>query len=119
MPVLARTLEAAGLATILVTMMPIWAEVIGVPRTLAVEFPFGHTLGAPGDAEQQLRVLMHALETLERAPGPGYVEYSDERWAEPLEAAVKAWQPTSPSPIIAELTPGFRDMLRSRRRTSP
>ena len=117
MPVLARTLEAAGLATILITMMPVWAEKIGAPRTLAVEFPFGHTLGAPGDAEQQLRVLMQALETLERAPRAGYIAFSDERWTEPLEAAVKAWQPTSPSPIIAELTPGFRDMLRSRRHT--
>lgn len=30
MPVLARTLEATGLSTILVTPMPFWAEKIGV-----------------------------------------------------------------------------------------
>ena len=117
MPVLARTLEAAGLATLLITMMPIWAEKIGVPRTLAVEFPFGHPLGAPGDVEQQLRVLMQALEALEHAPQAGYIAHSDERWTEPLEEAVMAWQPKSPSPIIAELAPTFRDMLRSRRRS--
>ena len=43
MPVLACTLEAAGLSTILVTMMPSWAELVGAPRTLAVEFPFGYS----------------------------------------------------------------------------
>ena len=57
MPVLARTLEAAGLSTILVTNMPFWSEKIGTPRTLAVEFPFGHLLGAPNDPTQQMRVI--------------------------------------------------------------
>jgi len=52
-PVLARTLEAADLSTILVTPMPFWTEKIGVPRTLAVEFPFGHTLGQPHDTTQR------------------------------------------------------------------
>jgi len=115
-PVLARTLEAAGLSTILITMMPVWAEAIGVPRTLAVEFPFGHTLGAPGDTAQQLRVLSQALGILEQATEPGYIEHSLETWHEPLDAAIKSWQPAEPSPIIAELSPKFREMLRSRRR---
>ena len=53
---LARTLETAGLATIMVTNMPFWAEKVGVPRTLAVEFPFGHTLGQPHNVAQQMRV---------------------------------------------------------------
>jgi D-proline reductase (dithiol) PrdB len=115
-PVLARTLETAGLATILITMMPVWAEKIGVPRTLAVEFPFGHTLGMPGDTAQQMRVLLQALDTLQLATGPGHIEHSTEKWSEPVEAAVKSWQPLEPSPIIAELSPKFREMLRSQRR---
>ena len=57
MPVLARTLEAAGLATVLVTMMPYWAEKVGAPRTLAVEYPFGQTLGQPRDTAGQMRVI--------------------------------------------------------------
>ena len=64
MPVLARTLEAHGLSTILVTNMPFWAEKIGVPRTLAVEFPFGHMLGQPGDVAVQRRVILQALDVL-------------------------------------------------------
>lgn len=117
MPVLARTLEAAGLSTILITMMPIWAETIGVPRTLAVEFPFGHTLGAPGDKDQQRRVLSLALNTLERAKQPGHIEFSPENWPEPLEQAIRSWQPAEPSPIIAELAPKFKEMLRAQRRS--
>ncbi|KKL27183.1 hypothetical protein LCGC14_2387760, partial [marine sediment metagenome] len=45
MPVLARTFEEAGLSTVLVTIMPYWSERVGVPRTIGVEFPYGHILG--------------------------------------------------------------------------
>ena len=116
MPVLARTLEAAGLSTILVTPMPYWAEKIGVPRALAVEFPFAHTLGAPGDREQQMRVIRQALVVLERADQPGAIIHSQEEWRMPVEEAIQAWQPTTPSPIIQEMAPKIRELLRSRRR---
>jgi D-proline reductase (dithiol) PrdB len=78
--VLARTLEAHGLATLLVTNMPYWAEKIGVPRTLAVQFPFGHILGQPGDAAMQMRVIRQALEVLMTASAPGTIVHSDEVW---------------------------------------
>ena len=118
MPVLARTLEEAGLSTILITMMPYWAEVVGVPRTLGVEFPFGHPLGAAGDTSQQLRVLTQALDLLRHAEHPGTIWHSEETWPEPVEAAIQVWQPLEPSPIIAELKPKFRDLLRARRKKS-
>ena len=116
MPVLARELETAGFTTVLITMMPYWAERIGVPRTLAVEFPFGHTLGAPHDTDQQRRILLEAFSALETADSTGYIAHSSETWDEPVESAVQRWQPREPSPIIAELTPRFRDMLREYRR---
>lgn len=116
MPVLARTLEAAGLTTVLVSMMPYWAEKMGAPRTLGVEFPFGHPLGAAGDAGQQQRVLAQALELLRLAEEPGTIWHSDETWPGPLDDAIQAWQPPEPSPIIAELKPRIRELLRERRR---
>ena len=115
MPVLARTLEAHGLATILVTNMPYWAEKIGAPRTLAVEFPFGHMLGQPGDAAMQRRVIEQALEVLRTAETPGTIVHSPEVWPVPAVEAMKAWQPTEPSPVIAVLGPQLREMLRGRR----
>lgn len=116
MPVLARSLEASGLSTVLITMMPYWAEKVGVPRTLGVEFPFGHTLGVAGDTAQQTRVLMQALELLQKADQPGVIWHSDEVWPEPVEQAIRNWQPAEPSPIITELKPRIRELLRSRRK---
>jgi len=113
--VLARELEAAGFSTILVTMMPYWAEKIGVPRTLAVEFPFGQTLGQPGNVTQQMRLIRQALAVLETAVSPATLIHSPEVWPVDQKEAYKAWQPPEPSPIIAELAPQFRDMLRKQR----
>jgi D-proline reductase (dithiol) PrdB len=115
-PVLARTIEAAGFSTILVTMMPFWAEKVGVPRTLAVEFPFGHTLGLPGEVEMQMRVIGEALQVLEAAEAPGYLRESSEIWPIPPSEALRDWQPERPSPIISYLKPRFRDLLRERRK---
>jgi len=115
-PVLARTLEAAGLSTIIVTNMPFWAEKIGVPRTLAVEFPFGHTLGQPHDAAQQRRVIEQALEVLEAEGAPGTIIHSPETWPVSQKEATREWQPEEPSPLVRVMTPHFREMLRERRR---
>ncbi len=116
MPVLARTLEAAGVSTVLLTNMPFWAEKVGTPRTLAVEFPFGHLLGASGDAAQQMRVIREALKVLENTQNPGEIIHSTEVWPEPLEEAQKSWQPPEPSPVIAVMGPKLREMLREQRK---
>jgi len=116
-PVLARTFEEAGLATIMVTPMPYWTERIGTPRTLAVAFPFGHTLGRPDGKEQQRSVLSEALGVLENAETPGSIVHSGETWSQSTKDAIKSWQPEEPSPIIAELAPQFREMLRQRKRS--
>jgi hypothetical protein len=115
-PVLARTLEATGLSTILVTNMPYWAEKVGVPRTLAVEFSFGHTLGRPHDKVQQTSVILQALDVMETVQIPGKIIHSSEMWPISLSEAIKDWQPEEPSPIIQELAPKFRQMMRERRR---
>lgn len=115
MPVLARTLEAAGLSTILVTNMPFWAEKTGVPRTLAVEFPFGHTLGMPHNAAQQRCVIEQALRVLETAQASGEIVHSPEIWPLPLQQAMQDWQPAEPSPVIRVMAPRFREMLQQRR----
>lgn len=116
MPVLARTLEREGLSTILVTNMPFWAEKVGVPRTLAVEFPFGHILGQPHDASQQMGVIREALNVLEGAQSPGTIVHSKKVWPIPQDEAIQSWQPEKPSPIIEHVAPRFREFLRQRRK---
>lgn len=117
MPVLARTLEQAGLSTILVSNMPFWAERVGAPRTLAVEFPFGHTLGPPGDADRQRQVIAQALGVLESANTPGTIVHSPESWPFDPAAAAKDWQPETPSPVIQYMAPRLRELLRQQRKT--
>ena len=113
---LARQIEATGIATILVTIMPYWAEKIGVPRTLAVEFPFAQILGGAGNDQLQMRIIRQALSVLATAEKDGTIIHSPEVWPQETQQAIQGWQPALPSPIIAELSPHFREMLRQRRR---
>ena len=96
--------------------MPFWAERIGVPRTLAVEFPFGHALGRPGDAVQQLRVIQQALAVLETAAQPGTIVHSDEVWPRPVKESIAAWQPAKPSPIVDIMAPKVLEIVRQQRK---
>ena len=98
--------------------MPFWAEKIGVPRTLAVEFPFGHLLGRPHDAAQQMRVIHQALEVLETAADPGEIVHSPEAWPVPTKQAIREWQPEEPSPIVEAMTPRLISMMREQRRNA-
>ncbi len=100
MPVLARIFEAAGISTVLVTNMPYWAEKIGTPRTVGVEFPFGHMLGRPGDRETQMQVILAALALLAEAQAPGEVRDLEIEWPQPFDEAKRDWQPEEPSPIV-------------------
>ena len=101
----------------LITPMPYWAERVGTPRTLADEYPFGHALGLPWEAEMQGLILGEALQALEVISEPGTIIHSGQQWPGSLEEAIQLWQPKDPSPIIAELTPKFREMLRQRRKS--
>jgi D-proline reductase (dithiol) PrdB len=118
-PVLARTLEAAGLATVLVTNVPFWVAKTGVPRALAVEFPFAHTLGQPHDVEGQMRVILQALDVLETAQAPGTMVHSPETWPAPQPEALQDWQPAEPSPVVQVMAPRVREILRQQRKTRP
>ena len=115
---LARLFEAAGMSTIMVTNMPFWAERVGIPRTLAVEFPFGHILGQPGNEEQQRRVLRKALEVLEEADTAGAIVHFQETWPVPLEDAIRECHPDVPPPIMAQMGKHIGSFLRGLRRNN-
>ena len=104
---LARVIEAAGISTVLVTMVPDLAERIGVPRIVGVEFPFGHTLGHAGDREEQMKVIRDALRVLRDARQPNAVEHLPYEWPD-FERWKREWQPAEPSPIVALLRERMR-----------
>jgi hypothetical protein len=98
--VLAQEFEKAGVSTVMVTMMPYWAEKLGTPRTVGVEFPFGHAFGMPNDRDMQMAVIRGALSLLEEAGAPGASRDLDLEWPQPSDEARRDWQPLEPSPII-------------------
>ncbi len=91
------------MATVLVTNMPVWSERIGVPRSLGVEFPFGHIIGSAGNSAMQRRVILKALDVLENAERPGTIEHFQEPWPEPLEVARRRSEPEVPPPIASQM----------------
>ncbi len=99
---LARRLEAAGIPTATVTMMPDVAVSRMAPRVVGVEFPFGHAFGPPGDRRTQRAVLELALRILAGAAGPTRVDF-DMEWPVPVREAYRGWQPKEPSPIVARM----------------
>jgi hypothetical protein len=102
-PVLARWIEAAGIPTVVVTMMPALAEERRAPRIVGVEFPYGHAFGMPGDRVMQRRVLELALHVLSGGSAFGTRVDLDVEWPVPLREAYRSWQPKEPSPIVKKL----------------
>jgi D-proline reductase (dithiol) PrdB len=102
-PVLARWIEAAGIPTVIVTMMPSVAEERRAPRIVGVEFPFGHAFGMPHDQAMQRGVLELALRVLSGASQSGTRVDFDQEWPVPVREAYRAWQPREPSPIVKRM----------------
>ena len=72
----ARSLEAAGLATVgvYVEAFSHYAEAMHLPRTLVTPHPMGRPLGPPGDTAKQREVLEAALRLVDTADQPGAVD---------------------------------------------
>ncbi|MCK6446501.1 MAG: hypothetical protein L6Q99_08935 [Planctomycetes bacterium] len=77
---IASELEARGVPTVAVTLIPELTRFVGAPRALAVHFPFGAPLGDPGHGELHDAVLAEALELLATAPAPRTLVASRQRW---------------------------------------
>ncbi len=96
-----REIEAEGLTTITLSNMPDLTAAVSVPRVAAIEYPFGRTVGMPGDAEGQRAVLQGALEALEGITVPGSIEHLPFEWPQsPKETQA---HPEEPPPIVGHL----------------
>jgi len=76
--VIAREIEAAGVATTSISMVREHTEQVKPPRALFVPFPFGHPLGKPEDPDLQLKVMGAALALFERPSGPVLEDYPED-----------------------------------------
>lgn len=78
----ARLLEAGGIATVVMGCAKDIVELAGVPRLLFSDFPLGNAAGRPGDPASQDSTLELALRLLETAPAPRTTVQSPLRWSD-------------------------------------
>ena len=71
---------------------------MGIPRSAAIEYPYGRPVGDVGDREGQRKVLLKTFEVLEKAERPGEVWHLPFIW--PEEPKKTDWQPPEMSPLI-------------------
>ena len=68
-------IEASGIPTVSLSMIPDLTRAVGVPRLAGISYPLSRPLGNPHDADGQRAVLRAMLEVLPRAAEPDtYVE---------------------------------------------
>ncbi|MCB1647774.1 MAG: hypothetical protein KDI36_20105 [Pseudomonadales bacterium] len=81
MSLTARTLEAGGIATVIIGSAADIVSYCGVPRYLHNDFPLGNPLGKPWDARMQRQTLEMALALVAGASQPTLMT-TPFRWAE-------------------------------------
>ncbi len=81
-------------------LSPTWEfhRAVGIPRTAAIEYPYGRSVGQVGDREGQRKVLLEALSVLDKAQKPGEVFHLPFTW--PEDPKKVDWQPPEMSPLI-------------------
>jgi hypothetical protein len=95
-----RVLEASGISTVTLSLIPDLTRAVGVPRIAGISHPFGRPLGRPHDADGQRAVLRAMLELLPSASGPDtYVELPF-TWPESPAQARNASKDLPPPPIV-------------------
>lgn len=100
MGLIARSLEAAGIATVSISLARDLTLAVGAPRAVFLKWPLGHPLGEPDHPTQQRTVIFTALQTLFTTDVPGTIVEPGWRWrreqyAEPDWAQLRALRPTT------------------------
>ena len=106
----ARFLEEAHFSTAVLTPTHEFHRAVGIPRSAAIEFPYGRLLGEVGDTKGQREVLQETLDLLTDAQVPGEVKPLPFTW--PEEPKDTKWHPPEMSPIVK----AFLDRIRAARK---
>ena len=92
-----REIEAAGITSVALSMLPHFTASVSAPRVAGIAHPFSQPLGRAGDAEGQRAVLRAALALAAQALSPGTVVQLPFEWP----AGVRPHQlPCTPAPIV-------------------
>ncbi len=80
MSLIARELEAAGIATVILGSALDIVEHCGVPRFVFTDFPLGNPCGRPWDRDMQWQIVSTALDLLATATQPRTTVRTPYRW---------------------------------------
>ena len=94
----ARFLEQAQFSTVVLTPTYEFHRAVGIPRSVAIEYPYGRPIGDVGEREIQREVLKATLSFLEEAQKPGEIKHLPFTWHEAPKDT--NWHPPEMSPII-------------------
>jgi D-proline reductase (dithiol) PrdB len=78
----ARTLEAGGIATVVIGSALDITEHCGTPRFIFNDLPLGNPLGKPFDQSMQRKSVDLALNLADTASAPGITISTDFRWSD-------------------------------------
>jgi hypothetical protein len=104
--VLAHVFEAAGLATVGLSLVRGQAERVRAPRMLHCQFPLGRPLGRPCDPDFQHDVLRRALALLSRTDVPVLVDHPeviDDEAEQPAACPLPARFDGDVAPAVSEV----------------
>ena len=109
MSALGHYLEEEGIATVAISLIRPQTEKTKPPRALWVPFELGRSFGPPGDPTFQKRVILDALQLLEREQGPVVIaDFPDD---DPRARPDIAWHP----PVLPAVPGGAsNDVLAAR-----
>jgi hypothetical protein len=69
------------MTTVALSNIPDLTRAVSVPRLVGIEYPFGQTMGKPGDKDGQRAVLWGALEAVEEMQVPGSMKHLPFEWS--------------------------------------
>lgn len=82
MSLIAREVEAAGIATVIIGSARDIVEECRVPRLVFTDLPLGNPCGAPGDIKAQDLTIRMALDLVESAFAPETTVQAPLRWTD-------------------------------------
>jgi hypothetical protein len=92
-------IEAAGVATISMTVQPHITAMVGAPRAVLLRYPAGNQVGEAGKPQQQQAILTAALKAVATIQRPGTILEFPYRWRRfPIQEA----------PVYAGISHGAR-----------
>jgi len=77
---IARVIEEHGIPTVGISIVRQYTEKVKPPRTIYLNWPYGHPFGEPFHVDQQRSVLLKAIEALYEITDPGTIIDIPWRW---------------------------------------